>query len=348
MSKRKAEEQLTPTTKLCNQCNIHINVAEFYKCPTTKDGLRGTCRHCHGKYSQNRRKTKSEEIATKLEENPDAFGTHKTCNMCKESLPRCEFHDDPSGALGKAAYCQDCKKVRNYGEELERKARAAAWFATRPCENCKEPNIKYLHAAHIDRETKYMTKNGKRVCPNKLRSRRTQEPEYDKCKSLCVECHQKETSVENGKSKDKRHVSRSAFVNAEKMRRAKCARCPKPVDPQHPECHQFDHLPGKVKVDRVSNMVARGRPLEAISAEMDKCQLLCAKCHIDVTQERRDDEWRMFVTHCAEGDECYPQLATRFNMSIEQVQDIVYKKMEKQVVMEKYHGDSWIDHIVME
>lgn len=348
MPKRKAEEQLASTTKQCIKCNHHVDLTEFHKEPRAADGLRGECKSCKSEYNQNRRKTKSEEIKTRLAENPSAFGTHKTCNTCQKSLLRCEFNDDATGSLGKQADCQDCERVRKYGVELERKARAAAWFATRPCEKCEEANIKYLHAAHIDRKTKYRTKNGKLISPGLLKSRRLQEPEYDKCKSLCVECHQQETCVEHGRTNDKGRRLRHDVVLAEKMRRAKCARCPKMIEPQHPEIFQFDHLPGHDKVDTIANMVRDRRHIEMITAEMKKCQLLCAKCHIDVTQERRDNEWRMFVAHCAEGDECYPKLAKGFNMSIEKVQEIVYKKMEKQVILEKYHGDSWIDHIVLE
>lgn len=47
----------------------------------------------------------------------------------------------------------------------------------------------------------------------------------------------------------------------------------------HPVCMQFDHKPGTVKVDCVSDMVKALKPKSVIEEEIAKCELVCANCH---------------------------------------------------------------------
>ncbi len=53
----------------------------------------------------------------------------------------------------------------------------------------------------------------------------------------------------------------------------------------HPDALQFDHLPDADKAGNVSGMTNHGR--EKLTAEMKKCQILCANCHAIITAERR-------------------------------------------------------------
>ena len=41
---------------------------------------------------------------------------------------------------------------------------------------------------------------------------------------------------------------------------------------------EFDHIHGN-KTKAISVMVTEGRTFQAIQAEIDKCQVLCANCH---------------------------------------------------------------------
>ena len=62
-----------------------------------------------------------------------------------------------------------------------------------------------------------------------------------------------------------------------------CADCDRHFDrPWHLD---FDHLPGAEKSFNLSK--AGGRSLEAIMAEVDKCEVVCALCHRDRTYLRR-------------------------------------------------------------
>lgn len=42
---------------------------------------------------------------------------------------------------------------------------------------------------------------------------------------------------------------------------------------------EFDHKDPTTKKDNVSTMVARGLGVSSISAEIDKCEVVCANCH---------------------------------------------------------------------
>lgn len=49
---------------------------------------------------------------------------------------------------------------------------------------------------------------------------------------------------------------------------------------------QWDHLPGYEKVNAVSNLVRYYRR-EVVLAELEKCELVCANCHVLRTLARR-------------------------------------------------------------
>lgn len=54
----------------------------------------------------------------------------------------------------------------------------------------------------------------------------------------------------------------------------------------HPCVMDFDHVRGE-KVEHVSVMISRGYSLEAIQAEIAKCELVCSNCHRMRTFRRR-------------------------------------------------------------
>ncbi|MET0726344.1 MAG: hypothetical protein ABWY36_08335 [Leifsonia sp.] len=53
---------------------------------------------------------------------------------------------------------------------------------------------------------------------------------------------------------------------------------------------QFDHVRG-TKVAAVSWMISTGRSIATVTAEMDKCEVRCANCHIIATLERLGGTW---------------------------------------------------------
>ena len=62
-----------------------------------------------------------------------------------------------------------------------------------------------------------------------------------------------------------------------------------------PHVMHWDHLPGHVKLDEIGTMVG-SRRRDVILAELAKCELVCANCHVmrTVRRARRtiaEDEW---------------------------------------------------------
>lgn len=54
----------------------------------------------------------------------------------------------------------------------------------------------------------------------------------------------------------------------------------------HAEALDFDHRPGTEKLFSVGNF--SNRPLDAIFAEIEKCDVVCANCHRVRTMSRRN------------------------------------------------------------
>jgi hypothetical protein len=44
-------------------------------------------------------------------------------------------------------------------------------------------------------------------------------------------------------------------------------------------CMDFDHRPGEVKLDEVSDMVSGWKAWGLVEAEISKCDLVCSNCH---------------------------------------------------------------------
>ena len=55
----------------------------------------------------------------------------------------------------------------------------------------------------------------------------------------------------------------------------------------------FDHVRGE-KINDIANMVRAGMALEAIKAEIEKCEIRCYNCHLIRTHERlKSNRWKM-------------------------------------------------------
>lgn len=55
---------------------------------------------------------------------------------------------------------------------------------------------------------------------------------------------------------------------------------------RHPRALQFDHL--RDKLGNVSDLVRSDYGEKTVWAEIEKCQVLCANCHAEVTASRQD------------------------------------------------------------
>ncbi len=122
--------------------------------------------------------------------------------------------------------------------------------------------------------------------------------EIAKCEAICKNCHRaleesirklegtrhdvcKCHSVEHDKltSYDKRRCSQLKFINKryewyELVKSSKKCICGE----SRPICLDFHHRDGTIKVKEVSTMLRRS--ISIIEAEMAKCDLVCANCHM--------------------------------------------------------------------
>jgi hypothetical protein len=330
------------TMKKCSKCKDEQPRENFQKCASTPDGLSGQCKDCCGEreYDPERHKKRAEKNKSILEENPLAFGTHKVCTRCEIELPRGEFDNQLSGPGGKSSICKDCDAIRSLGRIKTVNRRYKSWFDGKCCEKCGETNPDHLQAAHITRE-------GKDVSPGKAQSIEAVDNEVPKCKVLCNICHQQETAIENGTSSNAWVRSAHEMVDNDKLRVGKCARCPRLVTPETVQCFHYDHLnskdPDEQKVRSVSGMINRHKPRAEVEREQQKCQLLCAHCHIDVTNERKHDEWRIYLRFT--GGEGIESLSDEFNLPHDKIDNIIQRKDNKRRTLEGLHGKEWTEHI---
>jgi hypothetical protein len=90
--------------------------------------------------------------------------------------------------------------------------------------------------------------------------------------------------------RDKIKEMRQVRVDAAKavvdaVRASGCSRCPE----TNPDCLDFHHVRGQ-KVDNVCHMVSSGCPISTLTAEVAKCDILCANCHRKETARLRREK----------------------------------------------------------
>lgn len=91
-------------TKFCVKCKEEKPKVEFYKHPSSRDGLRSWCKSCE------RAADKETRRANKLKHvrGVDTAGT-KVCSQCREEKKRTEFSVTLDSHDGLRAYCKECE-----------------------------------------------------------------------------------------------------------------------------------------------------------------------------------------------------------------------------------------------
>jgi hypothetical protein len=109
--------------------------------------------------------------------------------------------------------------------------------------------------------------------------------EIAKCDILCVNCSRLKYARKERKRKD--ISTQRQLITAEKLSRAICLHCDLHVTADTVMMFDFDHIDPMNKIMGISDMVQQLRSVEEIAAEMKKCQLLCARCHVIRTFTQR-------------------------------------------------------------
>jgi hypothetical protein len=127
------------------------------------------------------------------------------------------------------------------------------------------------------------------------------ESESGKCELRCIICHaikshnenynseQNKRSVDNQKNIDNRILreKRREYINKNKITIGRC-QCCKYNNDNMPYLFDFDHMDSSKKTKCISWLVGHGSLVKIIHEELEKCILLCKKCHFKRTVIQMD------------------------------------------------------------
>jgi hypothetical protein len=229
----------------------------------------------------------------------------KRCTRCLSVQSLVEFHANKALKDGLCAHCKTCQRVVSNSERVRNRS-ALRYQAKRDitaksklqqrlaCAECGKVTV-FLALGHFDAASKARRRNGSKIKSlyslpdDKLRV------ELQKGRWLCHYCERKETHLQRqADAKQLQGTSkwnavavaeRRAVVQTEMARRGSCAECNRLVGTEF-FYFDFDHRPGEHKVDTVSNLVNKRRPVQIIKAEMAKCDLVDRECHVRRTRVR--------------------------------------------------------------
>lgn len=202
------------------------------------------------------------------QEKINSIGIDMTCLNCGETsksrrtnqMKYCsrKCHDDHKNKN----IAQKKQECRDYLRELKKKQSM--------CATCYETNTLLFEFAHFDR--KYKEIDVHECCDIKKLKKELFSGIFK-----CIWCHRLETRNEVPKNKNPTIMIKIDYVNNIKKNIGKCQLCEIEVTDETLCCFDFDHLNPETKIKEISQMVRN--PIERIQTEIDKCRLLCCKCH---------------------------------------------------------------------
>lgn len=141
------------------------------------------------------------------------------------------------------------------------------YLSTNPCVDCGESHILFLEFDHVQQKTEWIS-----FLIRKHASIKTIQKEIDKCVVRCIGCHRIKTNqaYRDSKSNNTKQVQ---FIN-NYLLNSECMDC----HTTRSSILEFDHVRG-IKTSNVSSLVRNGYSLQNIHKEIDKCDVLCCKCH---------------------------------------------------------------------
>ena len=189
----------------------------------------------------------------------------RTCRTCGEAKPPADFYANAQLRDGLAPECKTCWKKRAARNKRAAAARRDARRARiqakldalglKVCAHCRW--LKLRDEFHVNRSTR------------------------DGLHSWCKPCARAnvERSVQrHGRKQSVNHKRLAALAHVQARKAEPCADCGRtwPSKVMH-----FHHLDPTEKVASLATLVSRGRPVAELDAEIAKCELLCANCHIE-------------------------------------------------------------------
>jgi hypothetical protein len=261
-----------PLNERCSQCK-HPNGTTFR-----------TCERCRESIRKRHRK--------RLNATPVCPPGQRYCKGCGHIKPEDQFKSRIARRQTLTKWCQTCLQRKSRSDinpttaKGKCKARWEEWKANNPCVVCGESDPKLIEADHLRDKVHRCSDDRYWSCHGGVPAL---ENELKKCQSLCCWCHRLKSDRERGTWKRKSILERRAIINAEKMRRGKCLRCPRLVTLETCCAFDFDHRDASTKVIKISKFVKKSKAFfdEHIQSELKACDLLCCNCHKKVTIARK-------------------------------------------------------------
>lgn len=289
------QEKYPNGLKQCTVCREHKELHLFSDSKNALCGLLYLCRECDYLDKSHKKQKLAMRDQNVIDQKFNVLHPTglKFCPKCKkDKLPEA-FHNSKRQSDGKCSDCKECARVKRRKLTSEIRNIKAEAKLDKKCENCSCRDSRVFEFAHKLRSTKKSEVSHLYTIANVTH-------EITKTKILCANCHRKETTDENKILKKPpdmlsqtvvairaRKLARRKFdlITKLKIQRVCCKDCGLKVDPKYPAIHDFDHLPGFIKIKKVSRMYNMSD--ENIIAESEKCQLLCANCHRITTINRK-------------------------------------------------------------
>ena len=257
-----------------------------------------TCKHPNGttfRTCQRCREYVRKQNQKRFNATPVCPPGQRYCKQCGHIQPEDQFKSSVARRQTLTKLCKTCRQTlarSNVNPTTAKgmcRVRWEEWKANNPCVVCGESDPQLIEADHLrDKvndcsDNRYWSNHGGVPA---LTS------ELTKCQSLCRWCHRLKTKRERGTTKKKCVLKHSAIVNAEKLRRGKCLRCPRRVTLETCCAFDFDHRDASTKVIRLANLIKKSKAFfdQHIDSELKACDLLCCNCHKKVTLARKNKE----------------------------------------------------------
>ena len=177
----RVKNPVTKAVKTCPQCKETKASTEFYRAPSSSDGLGSRCKVCNSVYAKKQRFGYRDNHVIRVS---------KKCSRCGEIKQATEYHKNVSSRDGLSKYCKACNRTENkeryarlkvIREVTKTSKTCVACGRTLPtdafnkyainldglygcCKECRRDYNKKLGTAYKEKEREYMIKLTK-VCP---------------------------------------------------------------------------------------------------------------------------------------------------------------------------------------
>ena len=264
---------MTKVTKVTSSKPLHERCSS---CKRPNGTTLRTCERCRVNQRKHNRK--------KRHATPVCPPGQRYCKNCGRIQPEDQFKSRIARRQTLTKLCQICRQsmtlchVKPTSTQGMCRARWEEWKANNPCVVCGESDPQLIEADHLRDKVHQCSTHGYWACHGGVPALTN---ELTKCQSLCIRCHRLKTKREGGIQKIECRLKRQAIINAEKMRRGKCLRCPRRVTLETCCVFDFDHRDASTKVIHISYIVNKSQAFfdQHIKSELKACDLLCCSCH---------------------------------------------------------------------